>query len=131
MGLLFTIICQGSIIFVFGLFETMQLVSHLPLVTVQMPTILVTFLKPLNDLMRLNFIYQVKVEKWLIDFFGIYEDGLSLQTNFNEFGYKNVLFLPNTVSIFAALSIIASLAIVIVGIDFILDRLQKRVKVIQ
>ena len=43
-----------------------------------MPTILVTFLKPLNDLMRLNFIYQVKVEKWLIDFFGIFEDELSL-----------------------------------------------------
>ena len=85
-GLLLTLICQGSLIPVYALFETIQLISHLPLVVPDMPSRLVSFLEPINDLMRANF--GTSANNYFCEKFSIeQDDGQVLDQNFRDFGY--------------------------------------------
>ena len=126
VALFATIICQGNLIAVFGLFETMQLISHLPLVNFYMPYTLMTFFKPINDLVRFNYVFESGVGQKLIDFFEIHEDKKALNENFSDLGYESGLFLPNTIAVVVALGCVLTLMVLVLCVDLILDRLQKR-----
>ena len=126
VALFATVLCQGSLIAVFGFFETIQLISHLPLVNFYMPYTLLTFLKPINDFVRFSFVFESGVGQKLIDFFVIHEDGKFLNENFKDLGYESGLFLPNTISVVVALGCVLTLMVLVLCVDLILDRLQKR-----
>jgi uncharacterized membrane protein YeaQ/YmgE (transglycosylase-associated protein family) len=120
-GLLLTLICHGSLIPVYGLFETIQLISHLPLIVPGMPSRLVSFLKPINDLMRANF--ASSANDYFCEKFGIeQDDGQFLDQNFKDFGYERHVFLPNTITMFIFLLSGLGCIIVVFIIDFILKR---------
>ena len=125
-SLVATIFTQGNLTAVFCFYGTIQMISHLPLVTIYHPETLVTFLKPLNDFTRFNFLFESGVGKKLIDFFVIYEDGKYLNENFNQFGYESGLFLPNAIAVVVALGCVVTLIVLILCVDLILDRLHKR-----
>ena len=56
VGTIASLVCHGSLLPVYSLFETIQLISHLPLIyTVALPDQLFSFLKPINDLFSCNF----------------------------------------------------------------------------
>jgi len=125
-GLVLTLLCRGSLIPVFGLFETIQLISHLPLVYTNLPSRLLTFLKPINDMVRFNFIFSGQIGLKLIDFFDINEDEKAFNERFSAYGYENALFVQNTISVIVALACVLIVMILALCVDFVLERLQKQ-----
>ena len=49
-----------------------------------------------------------------------------MNENFKEFGYDNALFLPNTISEIVALACVLIFVVLVLCVDFIFERLQKR-----
>jgi hypothetical protein len=112
-------VCQGSLIPVYALFETIQLISHLPLVVPNMPSRLVSFLKPINDLMRANFVSSAN--NYFCEKFGIEQDESQfLDQTFKDFGYESSAFLPNTITMFVVLLSGLILIILLLVVDFVL-----------
>lgn len=77
---------------VYGFFETLQLIVHLPLVSVNMPGKVTFFMEPLVNIVRFNFygVNEVLQEKW-----GISRDDMAFSQVFYQFGYKYTSIIPN------------------------------------
>ena len=54
--LLGSLIVSGSMIPLFGCYETLQLLLHLPLISTEVPKMVIDFLLPCLDLVKFNFI---------------------------------------------------------------------------
>ena len=50
-----TAVVSGDLVPVYGFFETLQLIVHLPLVGVNLPGSITLFLQPLTDIVQFNF----------------------------------------------------------------------------
>lgn len=124
IGLVMTAVCQGSFIPVYGLFETIQMISHLPLVNATIPTRLISFLRPINDMVRFNFegnsnVYfrdEVGVDNMESDY---------LNRRFREFGYDGTIFLSNTIQIFVVLAGALVFCAFLLFLEFMLNRLDR------
>ena len=55
ISFVFALVLSGNMIPIFGFFETLQLLTHYPLIGVKMPNFLSAFMTPFLDLVQLNF----------------------------------------------------------------------------
>ena len=116
VALILAIVSDVSLLYAFGLFEVLQIITHLPLVNVTAtPTRLITFLKPINDLMRFN----------PGEFFGSASDEVPFNRRFADFGYVSSNFMDNSLPLFAVISGYTVLAIIVLLADFGIRRLRK------
>lgn len=120
-----TVFCQSSLVPVFSLYESVKLISHLPLVSANVQNQVASLLKPVNDMVRFIFLFQGGIDRELNEIFQIEQDGKHLNASFDKYDYSNGLFLPNTIASIAALSCVIIVAILVICADFVYDRLYR------
>ena len=54
--LLGSLLVSGNLVPLFGFYETLQLLIHLPLISVELPGMVAAFMLPFTDLVKFNFI---------------------------------------------------------------------------